>query len=156
MTHNFYPACLQIGCLHSPFPGFHNWLEQLTEPIKHPNLTLSCQFLSNLLFLCLKSIKAVCFGHFVGTISMRPCCSPFKLFLFLLLICPVLISLLVQLQELMRCRVGGSSSSLTGVQIAQYVDVFANPEAPHMYYSDFYETSSHSKVMLKILEARLQ
>ena len=33
---------------------------------------MSCQFLANvLLFLCLKSIKAACFGHFLGPIILR-------------------------------------------------------------------------------------
>lgn len=45
--------------------------------------------------LCLKSIKAACFGHFLGLISMRPPCTQLK-FLFLLLICFVSVLLLVQ------------------------------------------------------------
>ena len=62
-------------------------------------ISSSWQFFTNLLFLCLKSIKAACFGHFLGLISMRPPCTQLK-FLFLLLICFVSILLLVQPQEL--------------------------------------------------------
>ena len=45
--------------------------------------------------LCLKTIKAACFGHFLGLISMRPPCTQLK-FLFLLLIYFVSVLLLVQ------------------------------------------------------------
>ena len=129
----------------TPFRFFTNW---------GPKLKFLTPVNSHKFIVCLKSINTASFGYF-GRISMRPLCSPFKLFLFLLLICPVLISLLVQLQEPRRGR-GESSSSLTGVQITQYLDVFSNPKVPHMYYWGFYETSSHSKVMLKILQAWLQ
>ena len=47
------------------------------------------KFLTNLLFLCLKGIKASCFGHFLSPISTRPSCTWVKIFLFLLLICLV-------------------------------------------------------------------
>ena len=35
-------------------------------------LSVACQFLINLLFLCLKEIIAACFGHFLGLILIRP------------------------------------------------------------------------------------
>ena len=35
-------------------------------------VSLFCQFLTNLLFICLEGIKTACFGHFFGTMYMRP------------------------------------------------------------------------------------
>ena len=55
---------------------------------KHLSLKFICPVNSSqvLLFLCLKSIKAACFGHFLGPISLRlP--AQIKMFLFLLFIC---------------------------------------------------------------------
>lgn len=37
-------------------------------------VSLSCQLLTYLLFLCLGSIKTSCFGHFLGLIEMGPLC----------------------------------------------------------------------------------
>ena len=43
---------------------------------EHQNLSFSVlSFLINLLFLCLKSTKAICFGHFLDPISMGPPCA---------------------------------------------------------------------------------
>lgn len=44
--------------------------------------SLSCQFLSNLLLLCLKSIKAACYGHFLGHTSLRLPCARTKISFF--------------------------------------------------------------------------
>ena len=54
---------------------------------------LSCQFITNLLFFCLKSIKAACFGYILGLVSMRAPYIQIKsvLLFFLLLINFVLI-----------------------------------------------------------------
>ena len=78
---------------------------------EHPNLFLSCLFFINLLFLCLKSIKATCFGHLLNCISETSVHMIKILFLFLLLIFFVSILLLVQPQELKRSR-GGNFSLL--------------------------------------------
>lgn len=40
---------------------------------------LFCQFLTNLL-IYLKNIKAACFGHFLGPISMKPPCALIKIY----------------------------------------------------------------------------
>ena len=102
-------ACISKSCYffnllpqaQTPFRFFTNWAPQT-------QVSLLCQFLTNLLLLCLKSIKAAYFGYFLGSISMRPLCTQLKLVSFLL-ICLVPI-LLVQPQELKRGR-GGISSS---------------------------------------------
>lgn len=59
---------------------------------------------TNLVFLCPESIKAPCFGHFLGPISMRSPCTRLKFDLFLLLIGLVPILLLVQTQQLRKDR----------------------------------------------------
>ena len=37
-----------------------------------------CHFLTNLQFLCLRSIKAACFGYFLGPISLNLCVNELK------------------------------------------------------------------------------
>ena len=49
-----------------------------------PQLSLSCQFFTNLMFLSLRSIKAACFGHFFEFhISMSSCMYKIKIVFFL-------------------------------------------------------------------------
>lgn len=71
-----------------------------------PKPLLACHVFTNLLFLCLKGIKAAYFGHFSSPISMVPPYTWIKMcfFLYLLLNCLVSISLLVQPQKLQRDR----------------------------------------------------
>ena len=71
--------------------------------IEH-KVSLPCHFPTNLVCLCLESIKAPCFGHFLGPISTRSPCTRLKFDLFLLLIGLVLILLLVQTQQLRKDR----------------------------------------------------
>ena len=73
-------------------------------------VSLPCQLLTNLLFLCLQSIKAACFGHLLGPISMNPPCSWIKMFFFLLLICRVNFIISPATSTLEGCVWGISSS----------------------------------------------
>lgn len=46
------------------------------------SVSLSCQFLTNVFFLCLKNRKAASFGYFLGPISMKASCAQIKMYFF--------------------------------------------------------------------------
>lgn len=56
-------------------PQAHTVFTFLTNYASKTRVSLPCQFLLNLLFPCLKSIKAAYVGHFLGLISMRCLCA---------------------------------------------------------------------------------
>ena len=79
--------------------------------LPHPKFLSPAKFLTHLLLLCPKSIKAVCFDYFLVPISVRPPCAQVKIsFSFLPSISLLSILLLVQPQELKRSRRGNFPS----------------------------------------------
>ena len=77
-----------------------------TNQASKTQVSSSCQLLTSLMLLCLKSIKTSCFGRLSGSISMRTSCTQFKIcFLFLLLMCLLSILLLAQPQEPKRVEI---------------------------------------------------
>lgn len=65
-------------------PCYFNWLFQAqtlsdSSVIEHSkSVSFYSQFLTNVLFLCLKSKKAACLNHFLGPITMRCSCTQIK------------------------------------------------------------------------------
>ena len=50
--------------------------------IKHPNLFLCPVTPSQIYCFFVYKVKAICFGHFLGCISLRPLCTQIKFFFF--------------------------------------------------------------------------